>query len=178
MAESSPVESNVMAAGQVGLVPGESAGAMPGAGKSALWDLLWGAIWLTALVGLTWLVIGSVAALRQPIGDTTVGDGVGVVPVVKVDGWTEAAVGAASCLVAGWLVFGVTGRYLSVPDRAVTSSVTPLLVGMVIRPVVVFAGIGIGVLAGLNQTMLFWVSFVACYLVSLAFEAVWLVRRS
>jgi hypothetical protein len=178
MAESSPVESNEMAAGQVGLAPGESAGAKPGAEKSALWDLLWGAIWLTALVGLTWLVIGSVAALRQPVGDKTVGDGALVVPAAKVDGWTEAAVGAASCLVAGWLVFGVTGRYLSVPDRGVAASVTPLLVGMMIRPVVVFAGIGIGVLAGFNQTMLFWVSFVACYLVSLAFEAVWLVRRS
>jgi hypothetical protein len=100
------------------------------------------------------------------------------VPSGAVDGWTEAAVGAASCLVAGWLVFGVTGRYLSDADRGVASSVTPLLVGMVIRPVVVFAGMGLGVLAGLNQTMLFWVSFVACYLISLAVEAVWLAKRS
>jgi hypothetical protein len=120
-------------------------------------ELVLGAAWLTLVIGLTWLVVGVVGSLdsQKPF-----------------EAWEESSFGAASCLVAGWLVFAMLARYQSSPD-----SVGPLLSGMLIRLAVVFAGIAGGVLSGLNRTTLFWASFVACYLVSLAFEAVWLAKK-
>lgn len=136
-------------------------------------ELVIGAAWLTLLIGLTWLMIGGLGASGR----------LAIAVPKGLEAWEEAAVGAASCLVAGWLVFAMLARYQTMPDSVGQDrsesdhSVGPLLAGMLIRLAVVFVGIALGTLAGLNRTPLFWVSFVGCYLVSLAFEAVWLARR-
>lgn len=135
-------------------------------------ELVLGAAWLTLVIGLTWLIVGGLGASGRLTDAAPEG----------IEAWEEAAVGAASCLVAGWLVFAVLARYHTTPDSVgptdkLPDSVGPLLAGMLIRLVVVFVGIALGVLAGLNRTSLFWVSFVACYLVSLKFEALWLARK-
>lgn len=130
-------------------------------------ELVIGAAWLTIVVGCGWLVTGVLGIYVR--------DGLSADRLVVsrlMEGWVEAAPGSASCLVAGWLVFAMLARYHTRPD-----SVGPLLAGMLIRLVVVFAGIAAGVVFGVNQTGLFWASFVVCYLISLAFEAVWLTRR-